>query len=136
MEKQKRICNVLEKICLVVAMVLVFLLWLAEIKMQIVSESVALYGMCIFMLLGVIFNARKEYLTEKDNPVSLKRTMNAIVYVAEIQEGTKDEFVEKFCLQMYDKLIASGIIHQIKDERVSEKKWEVTTYGLTKASRF
>jgi len=134
MEKQKRICNVLEKICLV-AVILMLLLWMTGFNRPIISNDVALYGMYFFLILGIVFNTRKEYLIEKDNPVSLKRTMNAIVYVAEIQEGTKDELVEKFCLQMYDKLIASGIIHQIKDERVSEEKWEVTTYGLTKASR-
>ena len=112
-----------------------FILWITGVKWQIISEEVVLCGLCLFMILSVFFSIRKEYLIEKDNPVSLERIHDAILYVADIQEGTRDELIEMFCLQMYDKLIASGIIHQIKDERIPEEKWEVTVHGLTKASR-
>ena len=88
--------------------------------------------MAVFIVAGVAL-LRAEYLEEKDNPISLKKIKVAIQYVTDIKQGIKEDFVKKFSLTMYDHLVRIGIIHQIRDERVSEEKWEVTVYGLKKA---
>lgn len=91
--------------------------------------------MAVFIVAGVAL-LRAEYLEEKDNPISLKKIKVAIQYVTDIKQGIKEDFVKKFSLTMYDHLVRIGIIHQIRDERVSEEKWEVTVYGLKKAINF
>ena len=91
--------------------------------------------MAVFIV-AVVALLRAEYLEEKDNPISLKKIKVAIQYVTDIKQGIKEDFVKKFSLTMYDHLVRIGIIHQIRDERVSEEKWEVTVYGLKKARNF
>lgn len=90
----------------------------------------------ILGLLGCVFHIKKDFLEEDDSPTNLRLIEQAIIHVAEVQQGTKDELVEKFSVEMYDLLLNAGIIHQIRDERIPEGTWEVTLRGQRKANGF
>ena len=80
-------------------------------------------------VIGGLFNNWQQSIEEQDNPLNFERVSTAVKYATTLQEGTTQEFVEKFGLQMYKHLQKKGIIHQLQDFRIKEEKWEVTEYG-------
>ena len=127
MEKQKIICNVAVKICIVICIALAVLAF-CFYKEGAKASTILCCG-AIVAWIGYVFDMRKQHIEDKANPLSLVNINDAISYVAKIQQGSKEEFVTKFCQQMYEHLLIIGIIHQIKDERIQESKWEITLYG-------
>ena len=83
------------------------------------------------LLIGAV-SLWEDNIKEREDPLNLKRTKEAINYAEHQQCGTAEEFIDKFNIQMYKHLLNKGIIHQIKDERIPEKKWEITQYGINK----
>lgn len=95
-----------------------------------------LKAMIVLSIVALVGYMRAEYLEEKDNPLSLKKIKVAVAYIVELKQGTKDEFVKEFSLIMYEHLQKIGFIHQIKDFRITEEKWEITEYCLKKAKNY
>lgn len=127
----QKIFYVLSRICLVVSASLIAWGIYAHFKPVEHDINCFMYA-AIVALVGGLFEFLLDYIAEKNNPLSLKRIQVAKKHVIDVKHGLRQDFINDFGLQMYEFLLQKGIIHQIRDERIPEQKWEVTLYAETK----
>jgi len=126
----QKIFYVLSRCCLIISVALIA--WGGYVYFKHIEDDIDYFMYAaIAALVGGLFEFLLDCIAEKNNPLSLKRIKVAKQHVIEVKHGLKQDFVDAFGLQMYEFLLQKGIIHQIRDERISEQKWEVTLYGET-----
>lgn len=84
---------------------------------------VALFG----VPLGFYFDRQKE----KANPLNFENRRKALAYAAQLQEGSKEDFVKAYSSDMYEVLLDRGYIHELHYTQAPDDspRWEITRLG-------
>ena len=98
------------------------------------SQEYLYLVLLVFVVTGLPLEIWYTRVKEKQNPLSQKRILNALVYAAHKKFGLKSEFIQENNEKMYEHFINRGFIHECLitsgNEREENPRWEVTLLGI------
>ena len=86
-----------------------------------------IFGILAVVPLGFYFDRQKE----KANPLNFENRRKALAYAAQLQEGSKEDFVKAYSSDMYEVLLDRGYIHELHYTQAPDDspRWEITRLG-------
>ena len=98
------------------------------------SETWAAIACFVFMIMFAVCEACADNIKADRGPLSYKKRVSALKFVAEKKAGTPEEFIAEHSQELYECFLMHGYIHEFAVEKGNEanRKWEVTKVGMRK----
>lgn len=97
----------------------------------------AVAGLSLLVVFAVC-DTWSNNIKEEKSPLSYKKRVSALKFVAEKRAGTPEEFIAEHSKELYDCFLKHGYIHEFAVEEGNEanRKWEVTKFGMRRKVEF